>query len=324
VPTFTFYATATPLLLLRAEPVLCDAGDRYGNVTADSIAAVLTERTRAVVVTHLFGWPCDLDPIVELCRRHGLALIEDCSHAHGSTYRGRRVGTFGDLAAFSIGGQKMVSGGLGGMLLSRRREHHEIACLLANFRPRTRHTVHDPHLRNLVETGLGGNFRISPVAAVLALSHLAELDRMAEVRDRNARRLLAGLTGLPGIRGDATPAPTDRRNGGWYGVNAAVDPEVDLDAVIARMQRCDLRVRRPATIPLHRSALFRSAAPPTWSTGDRGRWLDRFRDATHPVADDLYQRWLAYPATFLHDEMGLIVDAYVERSGDVLRTAVAA
>src|SRR5690348_4949657 len=75
VPSFTFYSTATPLLLLRARPVLCDAGDSTGNVTAATIAAVLTERTKAVVVTHLFGWPCDMDEIVALCRRHGVALI---------------------------------------------------------------------------------------------------------------------------------------------------------------------------------------------------------------------------------------------------------
>jgi dTDP-4-amino-4,6-dideoxygalactose transaminase len=300
-------------------PVLCDAGDGTGNVTAATIAANLTDRTRAVVVTHLFGWPCDMDEIVALCRRHGLALIEDCSHAHGSRYRGQRVGTFGDLAVFSIGGHKLVSGGLGGILLARSREHHEVACLLANFRPRTRQTVHDPALRSFVETGLGGNFRISPVAAVLAAGHLDDLDRLAETRDRNVRRLRRGLAGFAGVETEV--AAPDRANGGWYGVNVRFADGVDIDRLIERMRQLGLRVRRPATIPLHRSAVFRSSAPPTWTQADSARWLAGLRGRTHPIAEDAYERWVAYPANFMHDELGMIVDPYIERTGLALNRA---
>jgi dTDP-4-amino-4,6-dideoxygalactose transaminase len=323
VPSLTFYSTATPLLLLRAVPVLCDAGDGAGNVTAQTIEERLTERTRAVVVTHLFGWPCDMDEIVALCRRYGLALIEDCSHAHGSRYRGRRVGTFGDFAVFSIGGNKLVSGGLGGILLSSERGHHETACLLANFRPRTRSTVHDPALRAFVETGLGGNLRISPIAAVLATSHLTELDRMAATRDRNVRRLLNGLARYPELFVGTEVDRTDVVNGGWYGVNVGVRPGTDLDALVERGHALGLQVRRPSTVPLHRAALFRQAAPPTWRAEDRQGWLAAVRDRPQPRAEELYHSWLAYPANFLYDEMGTIVDPYIEGTGWALRSHVA-
>jgi perosamine synthetase len=317
VPTFTFYATATPLFLLRLAPVLCDAGGPDGNVTAETIAQRLTSRVRAVVVTHLFGWPCEMDDIVALCRRHGLALIEDCSHAHGSTYRGRPVGTFGDLAIFSIGGHKMISGGLGGVLLSRSREHHELACLLANFRPRTRHSVGDERLRAFVETGLGGNLRISPVAAVLAASHLEQLDELAATKRRNVLRLLEGLSELPGIQAFTHSGVAE--NNTWYGANVRVAAASDTAQVIERLRQAGLRVRRPATVPLHRMPLFRSTAPPTWTGPEQLRWIARTSRQHYPVADQTYDRWIAYPATFLHDEAGTIVEPYLELTRRALR-----
>ncbi|WP_322770696.1 DegT/DnrJ/EryC1/StrS family aminotransferase, partial [Frankia sp. Cr1] len=142
VPTYTFLATGTPLLWLGAVPILVDAGDDTGNLDRARIEPALTARTRAIVVTHLFGHPCDMLPIAELARSRGLTLIEDCSHAHGSTERGRRVGTWGDAAVFSVGGRKMVSGGMGGMLLTDSSPIFELACLASAPKQRSLVSVH--------------------------------------------------------------------------------------------------------------------------------------------------------------------------------------
>jgi dTDP-4-amino-4,6-dideoxygalactose transaminase len=248
-----------------------------------------------------------------------VAVIEDCSHSHGSKIGAREVGTFGDLAVFSIGGHKMVSGGLGGILLAASREHYEIACLLGNFRPRSRNSVNDDRLRNFVETGLGGNLRISPIAAVLATSHLNQLDELVATKSANARRLLHGLSELPGLAVEADGCVGD--NGAWYGVTVQAGPEIDVDGLLRRQRELGLRVRRPATVPLHRSPLFSTAGPPTWASAEQARWIRALRDRRFPVAEAAYQLSLAYPATFMHDRHGIIVEPYIERTASALSLA---
>src|SRR5207253_797832 len=108
----------TPILYQTAIPVFADTDPRTYNVTADTIARKLTRRTKAVVVTHLFGNPCDMDPIVELCRSKGLLLVEDSAQAYGTTYRGKSVGTFGDIGCFSLQQGKHMTTGEGGMVVS--------------------------------------------------------------------------------------------------------------------------------------------------------------------------------------------------------------
>ncbi|GAA3414339.1 hypothetical protein GCM10018952_34490 [Streptosporangium vulgare] len=142
VPDLTFFSTASPLFLLGAVPVLCDAGDATGNVAAADVEALVTPRTVAIVVTHLWGHSCDMDALRAVADRRGLALVEDCSHAHGSTFRGRPVGSMGDISIFSVGGRKLVSGGMGGMLLTDSEDVFARACLLTNFRH-----PHRPHHR---------------------------------------------------------------------------------------------------------------------------------------------------------------------------------
>jgi len=115
VPSYTFFATVTPLLWTGATPVLCDCDD-YGNISIEEIKRKTNKKTRAVVVTHMWGIPCDMENIQAHCKLKKLLLLEDCSHAHGATINGKRVGAFGDLAVWSLQGQKTVTGGEGGIL----------------------------------------------------------------------------------------------------------------------------------------------------------------------------------------------------------------
>jgi dTDP-4-amino-4,6-dideoxygalactose transaminase len=118
VPSRTFIASASCVALRGAVPVVADVDPDSQNLTADSISAMLTPRTRAVVVVHHAGWPCEMDDIMAVANAHGLFVIEDCAQAHGARYRGRLVGSFGHCAAFSFCQDKIMStGGEGGMLL---------------------------------------------------------------------------------------------------------------------------------------------------------------------------------------------------------------
>src|SRR5580692_1033696 len=119
VPSRTFIASASCAVMRGAIPVVADVDRDSSNITAETIARVITSRTKAIVAVHLAGWPCEMDPILELARTRGIAVVEDCAQAHGARYRGRPVGSFGDMAAFSFCQDKnMTTGGEGGMLLT--------------------------------------------------------------------------------------------------------------------------------------------------------------------------------------------------------------
>ena len=176
----------TGLGLLRAlaggTPVFADVDPDSQNLTADTIAAKMTPRTKAVIVVHLAGWPCDMDPIAELAAKHDLWLIEDCAQAHGAEYKGRPVGSFGDIAIFSFCQDKIITtGGEGGLLAARRRQ--AVGCRLELqgsrkiARPRPR-AEQQPGFRWLHES-FGTNWRMTSVQAVLGSGQLQYLRRLA-------------------------------------------------------------------------------------------------------------------------------------------------
>ncbi|MBX7266335.1 DegT/DnrJ/EryC1/StrS family aminotransferase [Micromonospora sp. Llam7] len=314
VPSLTFLATASPLFVLGATPVLCDSGSATGNVTATALADRITSRTRAIAVTHLFGHPAPMAEITKLARERSLALIEDCSHAHGSTINGVPVGTFGDLAVFSIGGLKLVSGGMGGVLACRDSQHYDLACLLSSFRQRSRLTVRDPALRRLADVGLGGNLRISPVAAVLASSHLRRLDELVAAKARNASALVAALRTHPGIDGPGiAPGHT---MGGWYDIVLRVDPQragFDRDELVAALKRHGVRAGVPQTAPLHRTSVFTGCRPPTWHAYSPATLRQHFAYAPEdlPVSGRLHDEWISLPGTFFNQPQEELLGAYL-------------
>lgn len=314
IPTFTFLTCASPLLLLGAVPVLVDSGDPTGNVTVDSLRPHLTERTRAIVVTHLFGEPCDLDEIGAWARQHDLAVIEDCSHAHGARLAdGRGVGTQADIAVYSIGGVKAVSGGLGGLLLTDDETVYDLGCLLSSFKQRSRASIRRPEVAALADVGLGGNLRISPIAAVLALSHLTALDELVARKQANAARLERAVCVIPGLRPVPTAEGTNR--GGRYGVHLRYDAadERCRDGLLEAMTELGAPLTAPKTRLLHRSSMFAGQRPPR-SPYPEALWQRYFSfdpDA-FPVASALHDSWIALPATLLHGDVDRLVEAYAE------------
>ncbi|HEV2999352.1 MAG TPA: DegT/DnrJ/EryC1/StrS family aminotransferase [Solirubrobacteraceae bacterium] len=320
VSDFTFFSTATPLFLLGAVPVLCDAGCANGTVTAREVEACVGPRTAAIAVTHLWGHPCDMDPIRALAARRGLAVIEDCSHAHGSLYRGRPAGSLGDVAVFSVGGLKLISGGMGGVLLTDDDDLYARACLLANFRHRTDLTIPPGAYDDFLATGLGGNFRMTPVAAVLAQSHLDALDDLVARRAANVGALVDGLTALPGI--GAVGVDDGCSMGAWYDGVVEVDESCrwTRDELAELLQRAGTKLRAPSTEPLHRYPIFRGAAP-EWS-GLAARAVRAAARANcgraFPRADRLSDRWLRLPVNYLWDAEGSIVEPYVSAAAELL------
>ncbi|CAG0940295.1 partial perosamine synthetase, partial [Candidatus Brocadiaceae bacterium] len=215
VPAYAFHATATPILHCNAVPVFCDVDPSNGNINIQDASSKITERTKAVVVTHLWGHPAEMDQISNLCNQRGLYLIEDCSHAHGATYHGSQVGTFGDVACFSLQGTKMLTAGEGGIVVTDNLEIYERANLLADSRSRPSEEIKTPKYRRLIPTGFGLKFRIHPLGAALVCEQLKRLDQWIAWRKAQLEYLTDGLREIESIETPSTSADVTR--GAFFG-----------------------------------------------------------------------------------------------------------
>lgn len=208
VPSRTFIASASCAVMRGAMPVVADVDPVSQNLTAESVAAVLTPRTKAVVAVHLGGWPCDMDSIMGLAREKGLHVIEDCAQAHGATYKGRPVGSFGDAAAFSFCQDKiMTTGGEGGMLTTNSREVWEKAWSYKDHGKNydaVYHREHPPGFR-WVHESFGTNWRMTEMQAAIGRVQLRKLPRWLEIRRRNAAILTERFARLPALRVTVPP-----------------------------------------------------------------------------------------------------------------------
>ncbi len=203
VPSRTFVASASCAIMRGAKPVFADVDPISQTLTADSIREVLTPSTKAIIAVHLAGWPCDMDPIIELAREHGLRVIEDCAQAHGATYKGRPVGCLGDAAAFSFCQDKIMStGGEGGMLTTNDDELWERAWSFKDH-GKDHGAAHKQQTSSgfrWLHDSFGTNWRLTEMQAAIGRSLLAKLPGQLDLRRRNANILSQRFSALPALR----------------------------------------------------------------------------------------------------------------------------
>lgn len=221
----TFLASASCIVTAGATPVFADVDHDSQNITAESIMAVLSPRTKAIICVHLAGMPCDMDPIMELAERHGLKVIEDCAQAHGARYRGRSVGSIGHIGAWSFCQDKiMTTGGEGGMVTT---DDPDLWSAMWSFKDHGKswegvyERSHPPGPR-LVHDSFGTNWRMMEMQAVLGLIQLERMPewtrRRTEIADALTHECLKhDSLRVPGIPADLTHA--------WYRFYAFVRPE---------------------------------------------------------------------------------------------------
>jgi perosamine synthetase len=173
VPSFAIISCVAQVLRSGATPVFVDSDALTWNMNVDEIARHISPRTRAIIAVHTYGLPVDMDPLLELCSRHGISLIEDAAEAHGLTYKDRRCGSFGALSTFSFYANKNVSSGEGGAVLTDDPDLNQRLRYFRNltFRAEERFVHHD----------LGWNLRMSSLQCALAHS---QLSRVAETVDK--------------------------------------------------------------------------------------------------------------------------------------------
>jgi dTDP-4-amino-4,6-dideoxygalactose transaminase len=216
VPNWTFVATAAAVLMVNAVPVLVDVDAGTGCVDPALVEAAITPRTRAVMAVHIAGHPADMDALSEICRGRGLALIEDCAHAHGSTWRGAPVATLGDAGSYSFQSSKLMTAGEGGAVVAR---DPEVAARIRSFSDCGRR----PGEWFYSHFVLGGNYRMTEWQGAVLLAQLERFPEQQRRRAANADMLNAELTKIPGVE----PQRRDPRctSQGNYCYVVRIDPE---------------------------------------------------------------------------------------------------
>jgi len=221
----SFVATAGAIVLRGGRAVFADVDRDSQNITAETIAPLITSRTKAILCVHLAGMPCDMDPIMELAGAHGLYVIEDCAQAHGALYKGRPVGGLGHAAAFSFCQDKIMStGGEGGMFVTDDESVWRRAWAYKDHGKSYRTVYEKKHKPGFVylHESFGSNWRLTEMQAVLGRRQLLKLPQWHRQRTENARRLTEGLRGLPALRVPPVSADVEP---GWYKFYAFVIPE---------------------------------------------------------------------------------------------------
>ncbi|MHB1456155.1 MAG: DegT/DnrJ/EryC1/StrS family aminotransferase [Armatimonadota bacterium] len=224
-PSITYWASALPCFSLGATVVFAEIDPITLCLDPDDIEHRITENTRAIVVVHYLGYPADMDPIMEIASRHDIAVIEDVSHAHGGVYKGRKLGSIGDVACFSLMSGKSLAAGEGGMLVTNDREIYECSIAYGHYE-RFQSDIETESLREFMGLPMGGTKdRINQLSSAVGRVQLCHYDeRLGEIRAA-MNYFWDQLEGVPGMRAHRPSFDSDCQMGGWYAPHGIYVPD---------------------------------------------------------------------------------------------------
>ncbi|MBN1512151.1 MAG: DegT/DnrJ/EryC1/StrS family aminotransferase [Phycisphaerae bacterium] len=314
-PSITYWASIVQAYVLGATPVFADVDPDTLCIDPQDFERRITPRTKAVVVVHYAGMPAEMDAIMEIAAGHKIKILEDCSHAHGALYKGKEVGTFGEVAAFSLMTGKSLPIGEGGILLTDDRRIYERALLYSHYARHDEITLDE--LKPFAGLPAGGfKHRMHQLSAAFGLVQLELFPaQMAEI-DKAMNAFCDLLEGVPGIRPMRPDASTRSTKGGWYYPHFKYVPQelggLSLSRFCAAV-RAEGSVCNPGcNKPLHGHPLFTEMdvyghGRPTRIAhlGDTARIEDYVQ--TLPVAERMMQRVFEVP-WFKHDRRAIIAE----------------
>jgi perosamine synthetase len=293
VPTLTYVATANAVVYCGGQPIFVDSEPRTWNMDPAQIEALITPRTKGIIVVHLFGHAVDMDPIMDIARRHGLFVLEDAAESPGAEYKGRRVGGIGHAATFSFFGNKIITTGEGGMVTT------DDDTVAAEVRRLKNHGM-DPNRKYWFPT-VGYNYRLTNVASAIGLAQMEKIDWHL-----GQRRLIASwykefLKDVPGLR------PQEEMEWGrhvWWLFTVTMDASIPLGRfdVLARLKARDVEGRQ-IVYPIHEL--------PPYRDGLHGRRL--------PIAERTVERGIHLPTWcgLTRAQVSRVCEALVESLDEV-------
>ena len=262
VPSLTFHATGTPLLKFTKNIKFCGC-DEIGNIDIEDLKKKITKKTKLVVITHLGGHPCEMDEIMDLKKKYKFKLIEDCSHAHESTYKNRKVGTFGEINIFSMDRNKLLSVGEGGVLVTNNRDLFEKCLLISDFGLRLKSELKLKKNKKYIETGFGFKHRIHPMAAAAALYEMTKLKYYIKLRHKRLNFITKKLKKINGLEPPITKDYVNR--GAFYSYRIKFKKEyfknINFNFFITALQKEGLQVRKAGNPPLETLPYFKICKP---------------------------------------------------------------
>jgi perosamine synthetase len=245
VPDLTFVGTINAVLYTGATPVLADVCETSWCIDPDSIKRVITTRTKAIIPVHLYGQPCDMDRIIELSREFGLFVIEDCAEAHGAEYKGRKVGSFGDINCFSFFGNKIITMGEGGICLTNNEKLAEKMKILRD------HGM-SKSIRYWHDT-IGYNYRLTNLQAAIGVAQLERIDEILLKRDQIKKWYLDYLQECEELQMQVDlPA---NRSVNWLFSCQINTKNVNRESLITRAKNKGVDIR-PFFYPLHSMPIY--------------------------------------------------------------------
>lgn len=273
LPAFTIISCAASIVRAGAVPVLVDADPVTWNMSVKQVAERITSRTRAIMVVHIYGLPVDMDPLIDLARKHGLKIIEDAAEMHGQTYKGKPCGSFGDISTFSFYPNKHVTTGEGGMLvcddldLAERCRSLRNLCFQANKR--------------FVHEELGWNYRMTNLQAALGLAQLERLDEFVERKRAMGLKYTELLAQIDGL--ELMPANIDYAENIYWVYGMVLKDDVKFDAVEAMSRLGSGGIgTRPFFWPMHEQPVFQK--------------MGLFSGESYPVSERLARRGFYIPS----------------------------
>ncbi|WP_218623918.1 DegT/DnrJ/EryC1/StrS aminotransferase family protein [Granulicella sp. dw_53] len=294
VPTLTYIASVNAIAYTGATPVFCDSLKNTWQMDPDDIRRKITPQTRAILAVHLYGQPCEMDELLKIAREHDLFLVEDCAEAFGSFYKGRHVGTFGDIGTFSFFGNKTITTGEGGMVVTNDDTLHD---RMTHFKgqglAKYREYWHDV---------IGYNYRMTNICAAIGLAQLEQADTFIAKKRQIAEWYKRELTRSPVTFHDEVG---DVRHSYWM-VSILVPETADRDPLRDFLRKRGIETR-PLFYPVHSMPMYSSAYQ------------------RHPVAENLGWRGINLPSYPSLEEESVkeicaVVNAYfhadTDRSGE--------
>jgi len=301
LPTFTIISCAQAVIAAGAVPVLVDADPRTWCMDVAAVEARLTPRTRAIMPVHIYGHPVDMDPLVALAERHGLAIVEDAAEVHGAEYRSgwrdgegtwRRCGSFGVMSCFSFYANKIITTGEGGMVLT---DDEVLAARLRGLRNLAFRSD-----RRFYHTELGHNFRLTNVQAAIGVAQVENVDTAVARKRAVGQAYTERLRDVPGL---ALPVEEPWARNVYWMFGVVLDEDTGLDAVA-----CASRLRergvdtRPFFLGMHEQPAFHA----------RGL----FAGERYPVAERLARQGLYLPSGLA------LTDAQIDRVGEAVADVI--
>lgn len=297
MPSYTIISCASAVIRAGATPVLVDCEDKNFGIAVDEIAGKITERTRAIMVVHMFGHPVDMDPVIELADRHGLSIIEDAAEVHGAKYltswrRGggewKPCGGFGHIATFSFFANKLITTGEGGMLLTSDDDLARRCRDLRNLCFRSD--------RRFLHTEMGHQFRFTNLQAAIGINQVQRIESIVERKRTIAARYDERLAGIANIQ---VPCEQAWGRSVFWVYSILLGEERALDATeFAAALKCEGVETRPFFLGMHQQPVFH----------DRGLFLNE----SYPVTERIARKGLYVPSGLA------ITDAQIDAVSDAV------